>query len=156
MFVFDSSAYINGWRDHYPPTTFPSVWALIEECFGDERVLSPREVYNELTRKDDEVAAWAKDRMAGFVEPTEEVMRASGAIFENELPDSGDRDAADPWVIAEARIRGLTVVTYEGRTFSGVPTSERRWAKSMPGICNRLGVGCVTLPEALGDLGGEF
>jgi Domain of unknown function (DUF4411) len=129
---------------------------LIEECFGDERVLSPREVYNELTRKDDEVAAWAKDRMAGFVEPTEEVMRASGAIFENELPDSGDRDAADPWVIAEARIRGFAVVTYEGRTFSGVPTSDRRWAKSMPGICRRLGVGCVTLPEALGELGGTF
>jgi hypothetical protein len=156
VFVFDTSAYINGWRDHYPPTTFPSVWALIEDAFGDERVLSPREVYNELTRKDDDVAAWAKVRMAGFVEPTEEVMRAAGAIFEQELPDSGNRDGADPWVIAEARIRDLTVVTYEGRTFSGVPTSEARWASSMPGICRRLGVGCVTLPEALGELGGEF
>jgi hypothetical protein len=83
-------------------------------------------------------------------------MRAAGAIFENELPDAGDRDGADPWVIVEARIRGLTVVTYEGRTFSGVPTSERRWANSMPGICRRLGVVCVTLPKALGELGGEF
>src|SRR6266567_6311910 len=72
------------------------------------------------------------------------------------FPNPGIRDAADPWVIAEAKIRGLAVVTYEGRTFSGVPTSERRWAKSMPGICRRLGVGCVTLPEALGELGGEF
>jgi len=72
---------------------------------GDGRVLSPREVYNELTRKDDHVAAWAKERMAGFVEPTEEVMRASGAIFEHELPASGDRDGADPWVIAEAQVR---------------------------------------------------
>jgi Domain of unknown function (DUF4411) len=156
LFVFDSSAYINGWRDHYPPSTFPSVWMLIEECFNDGRVLSPREVYNELTRKDDDVAAWAKDRLPGFVEPSEAVMRAAGAIFENELPDSGDRDAADPWVIAEARIRDLTVVTYEGRTFSGVPTSDKRWARSMPGICNRLGVPCLTLPEALGHLGGSF
>lgn len=156
MFVFDTSAYINGWRDHYPPTTFPGVWALIEDSIARDRVISPREVYNELTRKDDDVAAWAKERLAGFVEPTEEVMRAAGTIFENELPDSGNRDAADPWVIAEARIRGLSVVTYEGRTFSGVPTSERRWASSMPGICKRLGVGCFTLPEALGQLGGTF
>ncbi|HJQ83056.1 MAG TPA: DUF4411 family protein [Candidatus Binatia bacterium] len=156
MFVFDSSAYINGWRDHLPPSTFPSVWALIDSCFEDGRVVSPREVYNELTRKDDDVAAWAKDRLHGFVEPTQEVMRAAGAIFEHELPASGERDAADPWVIAEARVRRLAVVTYEGRTFSGVPTSERRWATSMPGICLRLGVGCVTLPEALGQLGGEF
>jgi hypothetical protein len=72
-------------------------------------------------------------------------MRAAGAIFENELPAAGDRDGADRWVIAEARIRGVTIVPYEGRTFSGVPTSEARWAKSMPGICLRLGVGCVTL-----------
>jgi hypothetical protein len=107
-------------------------------------------------RKDDDVAAWAKGRLAGFVEPTQEVMRAAGAIFENELPATGERDAADPWVIAEARIRGLSVVTYEGRTFSGVPTSERRWARSMTGICLRLGLDCVTLPEALGQLGGEF
>jgi Domain of unknown function (DUF4411) len=156
VYVFDSSAYINGWRDHYPPITFPSVWQLIETAFADGRVLSPREVYNELTRKDDDVAAWAKARIDGFAEPTEEVMRAAGAIFEHELPQSGDRDAADPWVIAEARIRDFTVVTYEGRTFSGVPTSDARWASSMPGICKRLSVGCATLPEALGDLGGEF
>jgi hypothetical protein len=156
VFVFDTSAYINGWRDHYPPTTFPSVWELIDTCFEDGRVLSPREVYNELTRKDDDVAGWAKERLDGFVEPIEEVMRAAGAIYEHELPNSGDRDAADPWVIAEARIRDFTVVTYEGRTFSGVPTSERRWSRTMPGICNRLGVGCVTLPEALGELGGSF
>jgi hypothetical protein len=156
VFVFDTSAYLNGWHDHYPPPTFPSVWELIETAFGDGRVLSPREVYNELTRKDDEVAAWAKARLAGFVEPTEEVMRAAGSIYENELPNSGTRDGADPWVIAEARIRGLTFVTYEGRTFSGIPTSEARWARSMPGICKRLGVGCVTLPESLGELGGAF
>jgi Domain of unknown function (DUF4411) len=156
VFVFDTSAYINGWRDHYPPTTFPGVWALIEEAFDDGRVLSPREVYNELTRKDDDVAAWAKDRMGGFMEPTEDVMRAAGTIFEQELPNSANRDGADPWVIAEARIRDLTVVTYEGRTFSGVPTSEKRWASSMPGICKRLGIGCITLPEALGQLGGIF
>jgi hypothetical protein len=156
VFVFDTSAYINGWRDHYPPATFPGVWTLIDEAFEDGRILSPREVYNELVRKDDEVAEWAKERMVGFVEPTEEVQRAAGAIFEHELPSSANRDGADPWVIAEARIRELTVVTYEGRTFSGVPTSERRWAVSMPGICKRLGVGCVTLPAALGELGGEF
>jgi Domain of unknown function (DUF4411) len=156
LFVLDTSAYINGWRDHYPPVTFPSVWELIETCFGGGRIVSPREVYNELTRKDDDVAAWAKERMDGFVDPTEEVMVAAGAIFEHELPDSGSRDGADPWVIAEARIRGFTVVTYEGRTFSGVPTSEQRWSRSMPGICKRLGVGCLTLPEALGELGGSF
>ena len=38
------------------------------------------------------------------------------------LPKPGIRDKADPWVIAEARVRGLMVVTYEGRTFGGTQT----------------------------------
>ena len=153
MFVFDTSAYINGWRDHYPPATFPSVWLLIEAAFDDQRVISPREVYNELSHKDDDVGAWAKERLASFVEATADVQREAGVIY-GTLPDPGARDGADPWVIAEARVRGLTVVTYEGRSFGGAPT--RRWHRQMPGICQHHGVPCVTLPEALGTLGGTF
>ncbi len=63
-------------------------------------------------------------------------------------------DGADPFLIAEARHRGLTVVTYEGRSFSGIPT--RRWERSMPGICTKFAVPFATLPEALGMLGVTF
>jgi Domain of unknown function (DUF4411) len=65
-----------------------------------------------------------------------------------------DRDAADPWVVVEAEIRGFSVVTYEGRTYSGVPT--RNWYRKMPGICQHYGVACLTLPDALTQLGGQF
>ena len=50
--------------------------------------------------------------------------------------------------------QGFTVVTYEGRSFSGVPTT--RWHRSMPGVCQRFNVACCTLPEALKMLGAEF
>jgi hypothetical protein len=46
MLVFDTSAYLNGWRDHYPPKTFPSVWKLIEDAMVDQRIIAPREVLN--------------------------------------------------------------------------------------------------------------
>jgi hypothetical protein len=59
-----------------------------------------------------------------------------------------------PSAIAKAKVRGITVVTYEGRSFSGVRT--KRWARSMPGICQHEGVACATLPEALAALGGQF
>lgn len=48
----------------------------------------------------------------------------------------------------------MDVVTYEGTTFGGGP--KRRWHRQMPGICRRLGVACVTLPEALERLGVSF
>jgi Domain of unknown function (DUF4411) len=70
------------------------------------------------------------------------------------LPNPGVRDGADPFVIAEARVRSFVVVTYEGRSFSGVPT--KNWAKRMPGICQHLGVECRTLPEGLASLGASF
>lgn len=153
MFVFDTSAYVNGWHDHYPPATFPSVWELIETALGDGRVISPREVYTELMHKEDDVCAWAKRHVGGFVEPIEEAQREAGAIYAT-FPNPGLRDAADPWVIAEAKVRGLTVVTYEGRTFRGVPT--KNWGRQMPGICRHHGIPSLTLPEALGQLGGSF
>jgi hypothetical protein len=153
MFVFDTSAYLNGWHDHLPPKTFGSVWTFISDEMAKGRIIAPREVLTELLRKDDDVATWARDRRSSFVEPTEEVQRRAGEIY-NEFPNPGIRDGADPFVIAEAEARGFTVVTYEGRSFNGVPT--RRWDRQMPGICQRHSVDCATLPESLAQLGGSF
>ena len=89
-----------------------------------------------------------------FLDPSEEVQRAAGVIFAMFSAGSGRRDGADPFVIAEAQARGFTVVTYEGRSFSGVPT--RNWEKTMPGVCRHVGVPCRTLPEALTILGASF
>jgi hypothetical protein len=37
VFVLESSAYLNGWHEHYPPETFPSIWRPIEEALEDGR-----------------------------------------------------------------------------------------------------------------------
>jgi hypothetical protein len=154
VFVFDTSAFVNGWRDHYMPRTFPSVWALVRNAIADGRVIVPREVLNELAKKDDEVYAWVKACPGAGAEPGVEIQREAGEIYALLHDQPWTRDAADPFVIAEARARSFTVVTYEGRTFSGVPT--RNWSKTMPGICQHLDVPCCTLPQALQRLGGSF
>lgn len=153
MLVFDTSAFLNGWRHHLFPDTFPSVWELIDAAMTDGRIIAPREVLTELTHKDDEVAAWAKERADLFVEASELVQRRAGEIY-SLFPNPGLRDQADPFVIAEAELSGYVVVTYEGQSFSGVPT--KNWARSMPGICQHLRVDCCTLPEALTRLGASF
>jgi hypothetical protein len=154
MLVFDTSAYINGWRVHYPPETFPSVWELFEECMRDGRIIAPREVYNELETKDDDVFAWAKRLEALFVDPSEAVQAAIGPIAAL-IPNYGVRDLADPFVMAEAKVRGSTVVTYEGtNTITGART--KKWAEKMPGICDQLGIPCCIVPEALGMLDAKF
>ena len=154
MLVFDTSAYLNGRRDHYPPKTFPSVWELVAAAMADGRIIAPREVYRELVAKDDELTAWCRQLpLHVFVDPIEPVQRRVGVVYA-QFANPGRRDGADPFVIAEAQHRGFTVVTYEGRSFSGVPT--RNWARTMPGICKHFAVPCCTLPEALTMLGASF
>src|SRR5665647_184787 len=110
MFVLDTSAYINGRKDHYPPKTFPSVWELIATAMRDGRIFCPREVYRELTNED-EAAEWVRtqDLSGLFVDPNAEVQRLVGEIY-SMFPAPGRRDGADPFIIAEAKARGFTVV----------------------------------------------
>lgn len=152
MLVFDTSAFINGRNDHYPPITFPGVWRLVEEALADGRIFLARQVWLELCAKDDEIKSWIKDYRP--VDPVRAVQESVGEIYMHFSSGNPRRDGADPFVIAEAKHRGLTVVTYEGRSFSGVPTVK--WERTMPGICRRFEVPCRTLPEALAMLGARF
>lgn len=98
------------------------------------------------------VVKWIKSFDA--VDPVREVQMLVGEIYAQFSDGSARRDGANRFVIAEAKHREMTVVTYEGRSFSGVPTT--RWERSMPGICQRFEVPCAALPEALAMLGASF
>ena len=150
MFVFDSSAFINGSRHHYPLDTMPSVWRLVEDAIDDGRVIVPREVYREILDQDDEISRLLKQHQSAVVDPSREVQARAGQL-QSEFPKPGLRDKADPFVMAEAESRKLTVVTYEGITFTGAPA--RGAEKKMPAICKRLGIDCGTLSDALRRLG---
>lgn len=150
MFVFDTSAFINGARHHYYLDTMRPVWTLVEAAIDDGRVVVPREVYRELLDQDDEISTLVKQHADAVVEPSREVQRRAGELQE-QFPKPGLRDRADPFIMAEAESRGFTVVTYEGITFSGAPA--RGEAKKLPAICARIGIQCCTLPRALQGLG---
>jgi hypothetical protein len=152
VLVLDTSAYMNGRRDHFMPSILPTVWVLVGEAIEDGRIVLPREVYRELRAQDDDLASWINGYSDQVAEPSEEVQRLAGQ-FASEFPRPGIRNGADPWILAEAQLRGFTVVTYEGRSFAGIPFAAARWARSMPGVCQRFGIPCCTLPEALGRLG---
>lgn len=150
MLVFDTSAFINAWRDHLPPETFPSVWRVFDDALQDGRILMPREVLREVGAYDDDLNSWVTARQGRAVEPDEQVQRLAGEI-QAEFPESAVRNAADAFIIAEARIRGFAVVTYEGRSFDGARTT--RWERKMPGICAHFDIECLTVPQALARLG---
>ena len=54
-----------------PFDVYPSVWEKIESLITKGLLLAPREVLNEITEGDDQLAKWAKEHNKMFVEPTE-------------------------------------------------------------------------------------
>jgi hypothetical protein len=150
VFVFDTSAFLNGSRYHYFIDTMPGVWALVERAIEDGRIVVPREVYRELLAQEDEMTALIRRHEAAIIEPSESVQRRAG-VLQKMFPKPGLRDLADPFIMAEAEARGFSVVTYEGITFAGEPAKKAD--EKLPALCARLGIACCTLPQSLRKLG---
>jgi hypothetical protein len=146
-YAIDTSALLDGWVRQYPPDVFPSVWAKLEELIGSGEVISTVEVLEKLKRKDDEVAAWAKQRTNMFVAHLPEVQIAVTRIlreFPKLVDDRLGKSFADPFVIAVAQTRSCAVVTAER------PTGAKNRPK-IPDVCSHFGIRCLNLLELLRD-----
>ncbi len=119
MYCFDTSVFINAWNRDYPLDVFPTVWDNINGMVADFRIVTPEEVRIELERKDDMVLEWANERAHVFV-PIDASIQIVVADILRQFPRLIDtrrgRSGADPFVVALAQVRGLSVVTYEKPT----------------------------------------
>ncbi|MHB1033051.1 MAG: DUF4411 family protein [Pirellulales bacterium] len=135
----DTSALLEAWVRHYPPDVFPTLWEQIEGLIGDGRLLAIDEVLRELERKADEVHDWARRHGTMFVATDEAVMQRATEVlnqFSSLAEAQSQRGKADPFVIALAMERDLTVVTAE----HSKPTRPR-----IPDVCRQLQVPCISL-----------
>ncbi len=149
-FVFDSGAFINGAQHHYFLDTMAAVWGLVETAIDDGRIVVPREVYREVREQEDAISELVHRHAAAVAEPSEQVQILAGQ-YQAKYFKIGLRNRADPFVMAEAKIRSATVVTYEGITFAGKPA--RGAERKLPGLCRKESIAVCTLPQALQLLG---
>lgn len=152
FYSFDSGAIINGRRDIFKPRTFGVVWTRIEQMIATGQVQAVDEVKREVTRKDDEAAAWAKAQKGLFVQLTRDVQVATKEVLAAHPrlmgKGGGTRNSADPFVIALAMVGNGSVVTQE---------QPRNLTKPrIPDVCVALGVPWQTLPEFVDEQGWSF
>lgn len=134
------------------PTCFPSLWSQLEAMIKSGELLSPDEVLLELAQKDDEIHKWAKSNSAMFVPLDEEIQSATQEIlrqFPRLVGAMKDRNRADPFVIALAKVKAATVVT--GERSSG--TTER---PRIPNVCDHYRIAHRTLLQLIRDKGWRF
>ncbi|MDT0261356.1 DUF4411 family protein [Jatrophihabitans lederbergiae] len=153
FFSFDTSSVLNGRRDLLPPVVFRSVWLNVEAAIASGDVRSIDVVRDELSKRDDEVHAWARTQGVLFVPLDEAVQRATREVLASHpklMGRGGGRNAADPFVIGLAMARGGVVVTEE--TMSGNLANKPR----IPDVCQALGVPWTNLVGFLQQQGYSY
>jgi uncharacterized protein YacL len=152
VFCIDTSALLDGWIRYYPPDVFPSLWSHLEKMIGQRELIAPDEVLSELAQKEDEVHEWAKRNRGLFVSLNEEIQPATSEIlhvFPRLVGAMKDRNRADPFVIALAKIMSATVVTGE----KNVGNTER---PRIPIVCNHFSIRHMSVLELIREKGWQF
>lgn len=136
----DTSAIIGAWRRRMPPDVFPSFWVKLDALIQHGDLACNEEVRREIRRKDDEIKAWLDARDHCVHETTAEIWAAAQEItrvFPMLAKAGTTKSEGDPFVIAFARVHGLTVITDEGIGTGNVV--------KIPNVCNALQIKWVDL-----------
>ena len=143
-YVFDNSSLSK--LKHFFPEVFVSIWEGLDDLTQQNRLISTREVWNELQRgmPDNHVNEWLKNRKEIFTTPNAAELQFVAKILQVKHFQSliGEKQrlkgtpVADPFVIACAKVREGTVVTEE---------EFKPNAAKIPNVCKHFKVECINL-----------
>lgn len=117
-YSIDSSSLITAWNSLYPPDVFAGVWSRLSSAIDDEGAVKITEaVYIELERQRDTLFDWVDQRNTSFIVPFDRDIQKGVTTIQADYPSlvdiENERDFADPFVIALAKMNSCTVVTEE-------------------------------------------
>jgi len=144
VYVFDTSSFrVFG---HYFPHRFPTIWDNFNTLVTEARLISVREVFNELNAGGNKpfILDWIKVNKKIFLMPTQEEMIFVSEIFSiphfQNLVSQKQRlkgtPVADPFIIACAKEKNGCVVTEETMKLN---------AARIPNICKHFYIDCINV-----------
>ncbi len=136
----------------------PAFWRWLDGQAEAGSVSSSSIVLSEILKGKDELAEWCRARRTSglFPAPDRDVQavytQIAEVVYDNYTAKYAQHflAGADGWVIAQAKISGSKVVTFEQRV---PPTAHK---VKIPNISDRFGVRCVTLYSMLRSLKARF
>lgn len=150
-YCFDTSSLIECWTRTYPPDVVPGLWEKLDDAIAHTAVVCPEEVREELKRQDDDLSAWLAARPYVYVPLDEPIQRATAEVLRDHsklMKATKNRNGADPFVIATAKVRRLTVVTEERGGTEAKP--------KIPSVCATLGIRCIDVLAFIREQGWSF
>ena len=150
LYCFDSGALITPHRYLYPLDVFLPLWGQWARiCCGGRGFLC-EEAFDEIVRGGDKLSDWIKEQKNQnplLVRKTSiEILPLAIeiALANPKMAKSRFGKAADPFVIAHAKIAGATVVTEEN-------ISSNFNAQKLPNACERMDVRCINFLKFMRD-----
>ena len=140
-YCLDANVLIQAWQKYYSPKLCPDYWTVLNELGKQDRIFLPQMVYEEITRTEDELAAWLKSsnipeyKVDGPVTEALRAMYATNPAHQTLVDNTRSRSLADPWVIAHAMKEKAIVVTKEEKV-----TATNTVKIKIPNVCENVGV----------------
>ena len=163
MYCMDANNFITGWKTHYPPSVFPSLWKhiaaqqanliIIKPIYDEIEPLNPDDVQKPLSElaKTRPIKAWLMQQNFQPAKTNASVETLSLQLEQKYgIPPNNQAGANknDITLIAYAKENNMTVVTFEEKQLQ---VSIKRKYK-IPRICQEEGVRCIKLPQCLEEL----
>lgn len=151
-YCLDSSVLIESWVRLYPPDLFPSLWDKFDHMIDEGHLVASEEVLHEIEAKQDGLYRWVKTRSKLFLptdEATQTVVKEILEKFPKLVDTMKNRNRADPFVIALARVTSSIVVTEEKNT--GTPDRPR-----IPIVCEHYNIKCMNILGLIRQQGWTF
>lgn len=154
-YVFDTNSFSE--LSSYYPAVFPSFWSKFDACVAAGRIVSVKEVLREMGRgvRSPHVQQWMNSHKSIFLPPgpgegefVKDILanpRFQALIRQKNVLEGWP--AADPFIIAAAKVQGACVVTQE---------TVKDNAAKIPTACGFYGVNCINLEGFLAAEGWVF
>lgn len=149
-YCIDTSSFIESWNRRYPRDIFPSFWTRLADTIDKQLVIAQQLVVEEIANQDDDLHEWVKQQEKLLVSFDEEVQQVASGILAKypRIVGAHQKFGADPFVIALAKQKGLTVVTEE-------QGGNHRKPK-IPFICQNIDVRCINILEFIREMKWSF
>jgi hypothetical protein len=144
-YCIDTSCLIAAWEERYPIDNFPNFWNLLDRAIQAGTIVTPQAVHDETAKKSKDLYAWLADRDEILLELDEATQREVRAILARHprlVAEKKQRFAADPFIIATAKLQALTIVTEER------PSGNLN-RPNIPDVCGDYGLAYINLLQLI-------
>jgi hypothetical protein len=171
IFLVDANTFITPYKTYYPFDFAPSFWTFLKHHIESGYIAVMGKVYAEVTKGTDDLSKWMQGLTVSWVDHrTPDVLAvysqvlthiqngisAAGTSLYNDkaLNEWADNSRADAWLVAAAKAKGYTLVTFE-RPNSSLGTSISAHPK-IPDVASEFGVKYGSLYDMMRKLGFAF